>query len=67
MENQYTSGDATPENLGLRNVGVSPYPTPDVDLETPIPDEEIPDPALNMDTPVDPAAGTGLPPEGGAI
>ena len=67
MENQYTAGDATPENLGLRNVGVSPSATPDVDLDTPIPDEEIPDPALDIDSPVDPAAGTGLPPEGGAI
>jgi len=67
MENKYTSGDATPDNLGLRNVGISPQPTPDVDLDTPIPDEEIPDPMLGADPLADPAAGTGLPPEGGAL
>ena len=67
MENKYASGDATPDNLGLRNVGISPEPTPNVDLDTPIPDEEIPDPMVGTEPLVDPAAGTGLPPEGGGL
>lgn len=67
MENKYTSGDANPENLGLRNVGISPAPTPDVDLDAPIPDESIPDPTLDVDLAQAPGADTGLPPEGGVV
>ena len=66
MENQYSSGSETPDNIGLRNVGVTPQSMPEVDIDTPIPDEEIPTPDMGTgEMPVDAAITPGT--EGGAI
>ena len=58
MENAYTSGDAVPDNIGLRNVGVTPQNVADVDIDAEVPDEAIPDADLGA---VDSTGGVAAP------
>ena len=49
QENKYNTNNAGVEELGLRNVGVRPGPSADLDLDTPV--DDIPDPAEEVATP----------------
>tara|TARA_B110000977_G_scaffold140123_1_gene177871 strand:+ start:2861 stop:4543 length:1683 start_codon:yes stop_codon:yes gene_type:complete len=49
QENKYSTTNAGTEDVGLRNVGVRPGPSADLDIDAPV--DDIPDPALDVDTP----------------
>jgi hypothetical protein len=49
QENKYNTSGAGTEDVGLRNVGVRPGPSMDLDIDAPI--DDIPDPALDAETP----------------
>jgi hypothetical protein len=49
QENKYNSDNAGVEELGLRNVGIRPGPSADLDLDNPV--DDIPDPAEEVATP----------------
>ena len=49
QENKYNTSGAGTEDVGLRNVGVRPGPSADLDIDAPI--DDIPDPALDAETP----------------
>ena len=49
QENKYSTANAGTEDVGLRNVGIRPGPSADLDIDTPI--DDIPDPALDVETP----------------
>jgi len=49
QENKYNTNNAGVEELGLRNVGVRPGPSGDLDLDSPV--DDIPDPSEEVVTP----------------
>jgi len=49
QENKYNTEGQDIEGIGLRNVGVRPGPSADLDLNTPL--DDIPDPSTEVVTP----------------
>lgn len=49
QENKYNAENAEVQNIGLRNVGIRPGPSADLDINTPV--DDIPDPEADVATP----------------